>query len=109
MLGTDFILRYLPFWILNYALAVVVWSCIGRFMLGFFVPQMQPQNYIWRAFYWLSQWAVWLCGFITPAAVRPVLMPLVAAFWLFHLRLFIYLVLVAYGLAPRLGEAVGVQ
>lgn len=99
---SEFALRYLPFWITNYALAVVFWSLIGRFLLGFFVPQLQPGNYIWRAFYWLTEWSVWLVRWITPMAVRPFLMPLVAGFWVFHLRVLLFFIFAGFGMVPKL-------
>ncbi len=107
VLDSEFVLRYLPFWIANYALAVVFWSCLGRFLLGFFVPRMQPTNYIWRAFYWLTEWAVWTTRWITPAAIGPLLMPPVAAFWVFHLRIALFFILGAYGMVPKVGQALG--
>ena len=46
MTGDDFLWGYLPFWILNYGLAVVIWTCFGRFLLAWFVPAIQPTNYL---------------------------------------------------------------
>lgn len=100
---SEFALRYLPFWLANYALAVVFWSLLGRFLLGFFVPQLQPGNYIWRAFYGLTEWSIWLTRWITPLAVRPFLMPLVAGFWVFHLRIALFFLFASLGMVPRLG------
>jgi YggT family protein len=102
---SEFALRYLPFWIANYALAMVFWSLIGRFLLGFFVPQLQPSNYVWRGFYWLTEWSVWLTRWITPLAVRPLLMPLVAGFWVFHLRVALFFIFAGLGMLPRLGAS----
>jgi hypothetical protein len=93
---------HLPFWVINYGLAIVMWSCIGR-MLLFFMPGVQPGNYIWRAFYLLTEWAVRLFGFITPMFIRPFWLPLIAAFWLWHVRFALYLVLAKAGMTPTLG------
>ena len=41
----------IAFSVLNYALAAVIWSCVGRFLLSWFVPSIQPGNYIWRGFF----------------------------------------------------------
>ncbi len=96
----DFFLGYLPFWIVNYGLAVIVWSCIGRFMLAFFVPRLQPDNYIWRAFRGLTEWAVVATSFITPRFVNPFFLPLLAAAWLYALRIALFVVMYNLGMTP---------
>ena len=98
----DFIFGYLPFWIVNYGLAVVLWSCLGRFLLSFFVPSLQPSNYIWRAFFWLTEWAVRATRVITPSFVHPVFLAPIAAFWLFYVRIVFFLVMWQAGLTPTL-------
>lgn len=102
MNNPDFFWSYLPFWIVNYGLAMVAWSCLGRFLLAFFVPSLQPTNYIWRAFVVLTEWAVRLTGLITPSYVRPMFLAPIAAFWIFHLRVVAYFALAAAGMTPRL-------
>lgn len=96
----DFFFGYLPFWILNYGLAAVMWSCLGRFLLAFFVPSLQPTNYIWRAFVALTEWAVVAVSYITPRFILPIFLPPIAAFWLYHLRLAIYVLLWNAGMTP---------
>jgi YggT family protein len=94
-----------PFWdfwyfhIPNYAAAVVTYTLVGRVILSLFIPP-DSQNYIWRFFRLISDWAVAGTGFITPKYVVPLVLPLVAAFWLFVLRHAYYLVLAGSGLAP---------
>jgi len=107
MTQPDFFFGYLPFWILNYGLAVVIWSCIGRFLLSFFVPTLQPDNYIWRAFHVLTEWAVRLVRFITPSFVLPVFLPPIAAFWLFYLRIAVFLAMWNAGLTPSVSPSQG--
>lgn len=93
----------LIFWILNYALAAVVWSCVGRFLLSWFVPAIQPGNYIWRGFVLVTEWAVRGAGAITPSYVAPLFLPLVAAFWLhWGLRPLVFAAFVQAGFAPGL-------
>jgi hypothetical protein len=106
MSDRDFLLGHLPFWIVNYGLAVVMWSCIGRFML-FFVPALQPNNYIFRAFYNLTEWAVRCVRVITPAAVSPFWLVPITAFWLFHLRVVAFFVMAHLGMTPQLSPAGG--
>ena len=102
-----FFFGYLPFWIVNYGLAVVLWSCIGRFLLSFFVPSLQPGNYIWRAFRGLTEWAVRATAVITPSFIAPIFLAPIAAFWLYHLRIGIFLILWSLGMTPSLAPAGG--
>lgn len=96
-----FILGHLPFWIVVYGLALVGWSCIGRALMQGFVPQDSP-NYIWRGFRFLTDWAVAVARRLVPSFVTPGYLPLVAAFWLFGLRMVLGLMMLAAGWAPRL-------
>jgi hypothetical protein len=96
----DFILGYLPFWIVNYGLAIVIWSCVGRWLLSFFLPQIQPKNYIWRAFVMLTEWAVRAASWITPSMIRPGWLPLIAAFWLYWIRILLFFLFHALGMTP---------
>ena len=98
----DFFWGYLPFWIVNYGLSLVTWACIGRWMLSFFVPALQPGNYIGRSVVWLTGWAISATGFVTPASLGQRWLPLIAAFWLFWLRTGIYFAMASAGLTPRL-------
>jgi hypothetical protein len=102
MSESHFFWGYLPFWIINYGLAVVAWSCVGRFLLAFFVPSLQPTNYIWRAFVALTEWAVQLARLVTPSYVRPIFLVLIAAFWVFHLRFAAFFAMAAAGLTPSI-------
>ncbi len=91
---------YLPFLVLNYALAIVSWTCIGRFLLAWFVPAIQPSNYIWRAFVSLTEWAVRATSWITPRYVRPVFLPPIAALWLIYVRIGLFAAMASAGLTP---------
>lgn len=97
-----FLLGYLPFWLATYALAAVGWTCIGRFLMQWVVPP-DSSNYIWRAFRWLTDWAVAAARLLVPRAVSPHFLPLVAAFWLFVLRISLGVAMLAAGWAPRIG------
>jgi hypothetical protein len=100
MTTPDFFWGHLPFWIVNYGLSLVVWACVGRWLLSFFMPMVQA-NYIWRSFVWLTGWAVGAAAIITPSALGPRWHPLIAAFWLMWLRVAFYFVMAAWGLTPR--------
>jgi hypothetical protein len=102
----DFLLGYLPFWIVTYLLALTAWACIARFaMQRFFAPD--SPNYIWRGFRMLTGWAVWTARRAVPSYVSDLFVPLVAAFWLFALRMVFGLTMLAVGLAPRISPAGG--
>lgn len=96
-----FLWNYLPFWIVTYGLAIVTWSCLGRFLMSFFAA-VQPNNYIWRAFCLLTDWAVGATRWITPAIVPSFFLPPLAAIWLYVLRLAIFFVMWRHGLTPSI-------
>jgi len=99
-----FILGHLPFWIVAYGLAVVGWTLIGRFMMQFMVPP-DSRLYIWRAFRMLTDWAVAVAARLVPSYVAPLFLPLVAAFWIFAIRMAFGIAMWSAGLAPRLAPA----
>lgn len=106
MQQSDVFLDYLPFWLMSYTLAVVGWTCVGRFLLGLFVPPDSP-NYIWRAFRALTEWAVRAVSVVTPLAVPgPLLVPITAV-WVFFLRGVLGLAMLAAGMVPVIGPAAG--
>jgi YggT family protein len=101
-----FVAQHLPFWITMYVLALTAWACLGRFLMQVFVPHDSP-NYIWRGFRLLTDWAVWTARRLVPSYVEGRFLPLVAAAWLFGIRLVAGVVLVGAGLAPRITPAGG--
>ena len=102
----SFVTDHLLFWGVTYVLALTAWACLGRFLMQAFVPHDSP-NYIWRGFRLLTDWAVWLAARAVPSYVAPVFLPLVAACWLFGLRMVSGIFMIAAGLAPRLVPAGG--
>jgi hypothetical protein len=104
MNAPDFVLGYLPFWIVNYGLALVMWVCVGRFLLSFFIAK-QPNNYIWRGFRLVTDWAVWAVGWVTPRYVHPILLPPIAAFWLFYARVGAFALMWQWGWVPSITPA----
>ena len=98
---SNFILGYLPFWVVTYFLALTAWGCLGRFMMQFFMTPTNS-NYIWRGFQLLTNWAVWTAERLVPSYVSPPFLPLVAAFWLFAVRMIFGLIMVGLGYAPRI-------
>jgi hypothetical protein len=102
----NFVFDYPVFFLFVYGIAVVQWTCIGRFLLGAILPMESP-NYIWRWFRLLTDWVVAAMRFITPIYVRPLWIPLIAFFWLGLLRLVGSFVLFKLGLAPTLSGGGG--
>lgn len=96
-----FVFGHLPFWIVTYALALTAWACLGRFLMQAFVPEDSP-NYIWRGFRLLTGWAVAAARRLVPSYVTARFLPLVAAFWLFGLRMVFGILMVSAGMAPRI-------
>jgi hypothetical protein len=101
-----FIFSYLPFWVPLYALAVLAWTSVGRFMMQVFVAPDSP-NYIWRFFRLLTDWWLRAIRTITPLYVSPFYLPLLAALWAFALRFVFAITMFALGLAPRISELRG--
>jgi uncharacterized membrane-anchored protein YitT (DUF2179 family) len=100
----EFVADYLLFWIVNYTLALIAWACIGRFMMSAFIAT-DSQNYIWRGFRLLTDWAVGGARMLVPSYVTPMFMPLVACCWLFAIRWVIGLSMIGAGLAPSITPA----
>jgi len=97
----SFVTDHLLFWVVMYALALTAWACIGRFMMGAFIAPDSP-NYIWRGFRLLTDWAVWCARRMIPSYVDGRFLPLVAACWLFGIRLVAGVLLVGFGMAPSI-------
>jgi hypothetical protein len=99
MNASQFFWGHLPFWVVTYGLAVVGWTLVGRFMLQFLVPQ-DSALVIWRVFRRLTDWAVSVARRLVPSYVAPGYLPLVAAFWVFVLRLGLGIAFWSAGWAP---------
>lgn len=95
-----------PFWqywyfhLPNYILAVLLYTLLGRFLLGFMMPP-ESTNYIWRFFRRLTDPVLVAADFITPRFISPFFLPLIGAFWLLILRHALFLALYAVGASPE--------
>ncbi|MBM3486298.1 MAG: YggT family protein [Alphaproteobacteria bacterium] len=98
----DFLHFHLP----NYALSVVMYTLIGRFLLAFFVRR-DSNNYIWRWFCRLTDWSVAWVRAITPLFIAPLWLPLVGVFWVMVARLVFFAVMYNLGQVPTVGRADG--
>lgn len=84
----------------NYALALMMYACIGRFLLGLFVPPTWD-NYIWKGFVWASDPAVKPARYLTPSAVPDPVVVLFTILWLLAARILFFFEMARWGLAPR--------
>ncbi len=97
-----------PFWqhwyfhLPNYALAVLVYTMIGRFLLSLILAP-DTKNYIQRWFVRLTDPVLRLIRPITPSMVPPPVLPLLAVVWLTLLRLGLLIWFLNTG-APRPGS-----
>jgi len=95
----DYLLTYWYFHLPNYLIATVIYTMLGRFLLGLFVPY-EWDNFIWRFFCRLTDPVLAVTRWLTFGALPEGLLPLVAVFWLFLLRIAYWMVLFRAGLAP---------
>jgi uncharacterized protein YggT (Ycf19 family) len=93
------ILAYWYFHIPNFVLAALVYTLLGRFVLGFFVPE-NWDNYIWRAFKRLTDPVVALAALAAPAIVHHRVSLLFSMLWLTAARAAYALILANAGLLP---------
>lgn len=96
-----FYLRYWYYFLVDYALAVLLWTMVGRVVLGLFVPK-DWDNYIWRFFRTLTDPVLAVTARLSPSFMIEGLLPLVAVWYLIVLRIGWWLLLHGLGLAPVL-------
>lgn len=99
-----FLAQYWPFHVVNYALAAVFWTLIGRSVLGIFVRQ-DSDFFVMRFFRLVTEPFMHAFRFMTPGFMHPALAPIYVAFWIFVLRLVFGLVMLNLGYAPRVSAA----
>ena len=81
----------------NFALAMVMYTMLGRAVLGLFIEH-DSKNYIWRAFCAITDPVLKLLAPITPKATAPVVTWLFGFVWMFWLRVSLLLLFLALGL-----------
>lgn len=87
------------FHIPNFILAALVYTLIGRLILGIFVPP-DWDNYIWRAFRRLTDPAIAVVGYVSPRVLPPVVVMIFTVFWLSVARVALAVLLNLAGLLP---------
>jgi YggT family protein len=103
MQGQDIWFSYWYFHLPNYALSVLFWTLIGRFLFGLVLRPDSP-NYIYRWFRRLTDWLIRPVAYITPSIVPPLALAPVAAFWVALFRVMFFIALHAAGLTPRVAH-----
>lgn len=99
----------IPFWSLwyfhlpNFVLAVVMYTMLGRALLGLFVDA-DSKNYIWRGFCAISDPFLKLIAPITPKATAPVVLWLFGFVWMFWLRVLLIGLFLSFGLLRASGS-----
>ncbi len=94
---------YWYFHIPNYVLAAVMYTLIGRLLLGFFVPE-NWDNYIWRGFRLVTDPVVRVVRAITPDVIAQPGLLVFAALWMMVLRVALFGALARSGLMPLAGQ-----
>jgi YggT family protein len=95
-------LTYWYFHLPNFVLAALMYTLLGRALLGLIVAPDSP-NYIWRFFCLITDPFVAVIAHVTPKAAAPVVLWLFGVVWLFWLRVLLLYGLLVLGLAPRAG------
>ena len=84
----------------NFVLAALMYTLLGRAVLGVMVDADSP-NYIWRFFCRITDPFIALITPLTPKATAPVVIWLFGVVWLFWLRVGFLILFTMYGLVPR--------
>ena len=99
MTGTAF-LSYWYFHLPNFILAALMYTLLGRALLGLIV-QPDSSNYIWRFFCRITDPVVWAIAPLTPKAAVPVVVWLFGVVWLFWLRAGLLYAFLLFDAVPR--------
>ena len=90
---------YWYFHIPNFVLAAIMYTLIGRLVLGFFVPE-NWDNYIWRFFRLVTDPFVKVVRFVTPQVLSHTVVVVFGILWLMAIRLVYLVTLINLGLGP---------
>jgi hypothetical protein len=94
------LVTYWYFHLPNFILAVLMYTLIGRVLLGLIVSP-DSGNYIWRFFCRITDPFVALVAAVTPKATAPVVVWLFGVVWLFWLRVGLLYLFLLLGAAPK--------
>ena len=94
------ILTYWYFHLPNFVLAALMYTLLGRALLGLIVAP-DSSNYIWRFFCRITDPVVAAVSLVTPKAAAPVIVWLFGVVWLFWLRVLLLDAFLYFGALPR--------
>jgi YggT family protein len=94
------LVSYWYFHLPNFILAALMYTLLGRVLLGLIVDADSP-NYIWRFFCRITDPVVAAVSLVTPKAAAPVVIWLFGFVWLFWLRVAMLYVFLLLGAVPR--------
>ena len=94
------VLTYWYFHLPNFVLAALMYTLLGRAILGLFVDADSP-NYIWRFFCRITDPVVAAVSVVTPKAVAPIVLWLFGFVWLFWLRVVLLNLFLLMGAVPQ--------
>jgi len=96
---TNPVFSYWYFHLPNFILAALMYTMLGRALLGLFVDP-DSKNYIWRFFCQITDPVIAVLAKVTPKATAPVVLWLFAFVWLFWLRVGLLNVFLYLGAIP---------
>jgi uncharacterized protein YggT (Ycf19 family) len=96
---TNPLLTYWYFHLPNFILAALMYTMLGRVLLGLFVD-FDSQNYIWRFFCRITDPVIAVLARVTPQATAPVVLWLFAFVWLFWLRVLLLNIYLFFRILP---------
>jgi hypothetical protein len=99
-LNAGSIFSYWAYQLPNFVLAAVMYTMLGRVLLGLFVDPDSP-NYIWRFFCRLTDPVVAVIALVTPKIAPPVILWLFGFVWLFWLRVALLYLFLLLGAVPQ--------
>lgn len=104
VVGSNPIFQYWWFHLPNLLLAAVMYTMLGRFLLSI-IAGPDSKIYIMRGFVKITDPFLRPIRYLTPQAVPPMFVLLLATVWIFTARVIFYVVLLSAGLAPGTGVA----
>jgi hypothetical protein len=101
VIPADAALPYWAFHVPNFVLAALMYTLLGRAVLGLIVDP-ESKNYIWRFFCRITDPVVATFAWVTPRAVAPVVLWLFCVVWMFALRVLLLHVFLLLGAAKQI-------
>ena len=96
------IATYWYFHLPNFILAALMYTMLGRFLLGLMVDADSP-NYIWRFFCRFTDPVISVIALVTPKVTVPAVLWLFGFVWMFWLRVALLYVFLLLGAVPKAG------